>query len=365
MKKEVETTVSTNGHKDLKTNDEKAKEAIQRITPYIKRLWQHKSKLALINSIIGVITVLFLLFITEPYYESNIVILPEFGSKSTSLGGLSDLASLAGVNLANGAPTEIYENLVISEGVLEQVLYKKFQTEKFSKPVNLIEYFEIEADYDLDSQSNERFLFLQTYEEMVDSRITTGLDRITKILEITVEMPESKLSAKVANEIVESLDTYIRTKRKSFATQQRFYIVKRIDQVKDTLRIVENELKDFRSKNRIVEQSPGLLLEQSRLLRNVEIQQAVFIELTKQLEIAKIDEIKDTPVINIREEAKESIIKAGPPRIKILIVILFFSIVLSLCYFAFIPRVKHYIDIINQNNLTKSSPDRIHQSNSN
>ena len=38
-------------------------------------------------------------------------------------------------------------------------------------------------------------------------------------------------------------------------------------------------------------------------MRNVEIQQNVYIELTKQLELAKIDEIKDTPVLNIKENA--------------------------------------------------------------
>ncbi len=49
-------------------------------------------------------------------------------------------------------------------------------------------------------------------------------------------------------------------------------------------------------------------------MRNVEILQTVYVELTKQLEIAKIDEIKDAPVLNVKEFAKSPVKKAGPRR---------------------------------------------------
>ena len=60
-------------------------------------------------------------------------------------------------------------------------------------------------------------------------------------------------------------------------------------------------------------------------MRNVEILQTVFIELTKQLEIAKIDQIKDAPVLNVKEYAKNPVKKAGPKRANALIIIMFFS----------------------------------------
>ena len=40
-------------------------------------------------------------------------------------------------------------------------------------------------------------------------------------------MPEAQLSADVANKLAESLDLYIRTQRKSYATEQSFYLEKR------------------------------------------------------------------------------------------------------------------------------------------
>ena len=171
------------------------------------------------------------------------------------------------------------------------------------------------------------------------------LDRITKVLDIKVTMPESDLSALVANNIVESLDNYIRTKRRSYASEQRFYIQKRLAQVKDSLSAAENKLKNFREENRLVA-SPALMLEQGRLLRNVDILQTVFIELNKQLEIAKIDEIKETPVLNVEELAKDPIIKAGPKRATVFITIVILSFLLSTLYFMFRDDIKKYYIIM-------------------
>jgi uncharacterized protein involved in exopolysaccharide biosynthesis len=67
-------------------------------------------------------------------------------------------------------------------------------------------------------------------------------------------------------------------------------------------------------------------------MRNVEIQQNVYIELTKQLELAKIDEIKDAPILNIKENAQNPILKVGPKKLTILILIFFLSLLVSGIY---------------------------------
>jgi len=335
---------------EVKSNnkEDKVNQKLISISKFLKILYSYKKQLLIINLVVAVASILILLLFVEPYYESSIVILPEFGSKSTTLGGLSDLASLAGVNLGESSPTEIYENLVTSEAVLTQVIFKKYKTKSFDEPVDLIKYFEIEADNNVDPEQVERNIYLKAYKNLVKGRLETSIERLTKILTLTVNMPESQLSADVANTIVESLDDYILNKRKTFASQQRFYIEKRIIQVKDSLTIAENQLRNFRSRNRIVEQSPALFLEQSRFMRNVEIQQAVFVELTKQLEIAKIDEIKETPVINFRETAQDPVIKAGPPRAIILLLIVFLSFSGTSSYYLFSKRIRNYLKIIKE-----------------
>ena len=309
-----------------------------RVRPYFIRLWELRKKLLIFNSAVATLIIIYLYLIAKPYFESSVTILPEYGNKSTTLSGLTQLAALAGVRVGEGAPSEIYQNLLYSETVLEEVIYFKYRTEKFSQRVDLVQYF---LDDDSLNES-KRKSFLRIYKGLTENIIKSNVDRMTKILTMTVSMPESKLSADVANKIAESLDLFVRTKRKTYASEQRFYLEKRTVQLKDSLNFVEEKLRSFREQNRLVLQSPRLLLEQGRLMRDVEILNAVYIELNKQLEIAKIDDIRETPIVNIKEWARDPVIKAGPQRIKTLMILMFISILLSSLFYLFQPHLKRY-----------------------
>ncbi|HRQ54284.1 MAG TPA: Wzz/FepE/Etk N-terminal domain-containing protein [Ignavibacteriaceae bacterium] len=330
---------------DTRTFEEKFKDFVEKIKPYKERFRAIRKKFLIVNLVVLLLALAYLLFFAKPYFESTVTVLPEYGSKSNMLSQLSGLAELAGVKVGETAPTEIYQKLIYSETVLQDVIYAKYKTDEFPYSVNLIQYFEIDES-DNNPVIQKRKNFLKLFEVVTKGRISTEVDRMTKILNVTVTMPEAQLSADVANKLVEALDLYIRTQRKSYATEQSYYLDKRTTQIKDSLNIAENKLKIFREQNRITSQSPNLLLEQGRLMRDVEILQTVFIELTKQLEIAKIDQIKDAPVLNIKEYAKNPVKKAGPKRASSLIIIMFFSSLLSGLYFIFKQDFKNYYKIL-------------------
>jgi uncharacterized protein involved in exopolysaccharide biosynthesis len=316
---------------EKKTTEEKIQDFIDKFRPSFLKLWNKRKKFLIINGTVLIITLIILLFFVKPYYESSVVILPEYGSKSNMLSQFSGLAALAGVKVGEAAPTEIYQNLLQSESVMAPVIYGRYLTKEYPDSVNLIQYFEIDTK-DKNPEIQKRIRFLEVNKLFTKTLISTDLDRMTKILTIKVTMPEAQLSADVVNKLVESLDLYIMTKRKSYAGEQRYYLEKRVEQIKDSLTICENKLRDFRELNRMIVQSPNLLLEQGRLMRNVEIQQNVYIELTKQLELAKIDEIKDAPILNIKENAQNPILKVGPKKLTILILIFFLSLLVSGIY---------------------------------
>ena len=311
------------------------------LQPYVVLLWQIRKKILLILSIEFVLIVAFIYLFARPYYESTVTILPDYGNQSM-LGSLSSLASLAGVSVGNATPTDIYENLVTSESVLGPVIESKYLTQEFKDSVNLIEYFGKTPSRWLPVQQQERGMFLECYHDLVKHRVKTDLSALTKILDVTVKMPESELSAQVVNRITESLDKYVRTERKSNAKDQRIYVEMRIRQVQDSLALSEDLLKKFQEENKVVQQSPELLLEQSRLSRNIEIFQTVFVQLTQQLELSKIDEIRDAPVLNIKEPAKDPIKKAGPQRILYSIILMFIFGMSTLGYFVYQKEIKSY-----------------------
>jgi uncharacterized protein involved in exopolysaccharide biosynthesis len=324
---------------------DRLREFVDALRPYIKRLWPHRYKILKINLLADVIILLYLLFLTKPYYKTTITILPEYGTKA-SLGGLGGLASLAGINLAEGTSTVIYQNILSSESVLSPVVYAHYLTKEFKDSVNLIQYFEVEVEKRDEPDVQERRQFLKVYNLMKNAIIQTDLDRMTEILDITVTMPESKLSAEVANNIVESLDEYVQTVRKSNAIDRRLYLERRNSQIEDSLRNNEEALKTFQIQNKIIEQSPELVLQQSRLMRNVELYQATNIQINQQLEIARIDEIKDNPIINLKEKAKDPVVRSGPPRRNYFIFLIILVGISATSYFVYRDQLKEYFNIV-------------------
>ncbi|MCH7826701.1 MAG: hypothetical protein IIC75_01805 [Bacteroidetes bacterium] len=342
---------SYSDYEDNRPFEERFKETVTKWRPYLLRLWEAKWKFVIINVMVLVLTLTNLLFFTHPYYKSTVTILPDYGNKSGGmLSQLSGLASLAGISVGKGASTEIYQNLLTSESVIRPVVYAKYNTEEYDHPVNLIEYFKLEPDESLPNKLQKRQMFLTLYNSLTKGIISNDVERMTKILTVTAQMPEAQLSADVVNNLVESLNNYVLTQMKSFASEQRKYLDKRIAQVKDSLKVGENNLKNFREQNRVVLQSPQLMLEQARLARTITIIQTVYIELMKHYELVKLEEVRDTPILNIRELAKNPIKKAGPKRRLTFYLYMFFSILLSGTFFIFFPNIKNYYKIIRTTN---------------
>ena len=94
--------------------------------------------------------------------------------------------------------------------------------------------------------------------------------------------------------------------------------------MKQDLTKAENTLKEFREKNRQV-LSPQLLLEQERLIRDVQINATIYIELRKQFELVKIEEVKNIPVINVMDAARAPAKKDKPKRAIIVLSVFFLS----------------------------------------
>jgi uncharacterized protein involved in exopolysaccharide biosynthesis len=324
------------------STEESFRRTVEKLRPYLTKLWGVRKKFLYVNGVVAIVAVLYLLFLTKPYYDSTVTILPNYGTNASMLSQLSGLASLAGVSVGNATPTQIYQELLTSESVLAPVIYAKYKTEEFPDSVNLIEYDKIKPDESLPPDLQRRKMFLKEFDKLTKSAVKTDVDRITQILTVTVRMPEGQLSADVANKTAKSLDNYIQTQMRTSAKDQRIYIEKRMGEVKDSLTKAENALTSFNERNNNIAQSPMLQLEQSRLQRNVSILNAVYLQLAQQAELAKIQEVKDTPVINLEEAAANPVIKTGPKRAVTLIIIMFFSVLISAGYLIFDEKIKEY-----------------------
>jgi uncharacterized protein involved in exopolysaccharide biosynthesis len=293
----------------------------------LSSVWHYKKFIAIFVAAATVIAI-GITFLLTPLYTAETSVLPELAREKTlGLAGLASLAEAAGVSVGETPVSKLYPMIVKSERILRGVIYHKYKTPQFADSVTLAEYWEVDA-----RNENEEF---DRAVRKLRSRMDVSFDMRLGTVTIGVEMEEPQLAADVANQITAELDEYTRTKRRTNATLQREFVEKRLQEVEEQLRRSEVALKEFRERNRQVMDSPQLMLEQERLARDVEINSTVFIELKKQNEVVKIEEIKNIPIINILDPARPPVRRSSPVRRQAALTTFFLSLFAAVGFAAF------------------------------
>ncbi len=291
-------------------------------------VWLYKKYIALFVGAATLVAIIFSLLAT-PLYTSRTSILPELSKeKALGLAGLSSLAEATGIGLGEAPISRLYPMIVRSERILRPVIYHKYSTKKHTEPADLAEYWGITSD-----NKNREF---ESGLSKLRRRMDIVYDARLGTISIEIRMEEPQLAADVANQIAAELDDYTRTKRRTNATLQREFIEQRMKEVEEQLGRSEMALKEFRERNRRIIDSPQLMLEQERLAREVQINSTVFIELKKQLEVAKIEEIKNIPIINVLDVARPAVVRSSPKRARTAVVTLLLSLALAVTVAGFV-----------------------------
>ena len=171
--------------------------------------------------------------------------------------------------------------------------------------------------------------------------MNTAIDRLTEkiliqeeesgLIVISVLMEEPQLAADIVNYISNYIKEYISDIMLSYSSRHREFIEERLQYSKNELSTSEEELKKFSEKNPFAVDTPELQLQRGRLMRNMEVNQQVYITLRQQYEMARINELKETPVINILDFGEPASDEEKPQKMLIiflttLIFLLFTSI---------------------------------------
>jgi len=98
------------------------------------------------------------------------------------------------------------------------------------------------------------------------------------------------------------------------AAKKRIFIEARIKDVNVDLVRAEESLKDFRTQNRKYVDSPSLLLEFERLLREVEVQKQLYITLKREFEMAQIEEVEESDILHILDSPEIPLSRSKPKR---------------------------------------------------
>ena len=240
-------------------------------------------------------------FIQKPIYESSATVLfPE--NSNSSLGGLAGIASQFGVNIPSPAQADLsspflFPELLTSRRFAENIIFKSFDSDLSDGKTPLINLLTNNKDANETRAPIQIAVAVSTLNEW----ISLEQDPYSNFSFIKIRSPEPKLSKDLADVVLFELEQLNRFFKSQNVFEKTKFIEERIKTVEKDLATSELKLKNFNEKNRQVS-SPALELELDRIKREVEIQKSIYLTLKQQLELAKIEEIQETSIVQILDE---------------------------------------------------------------
>ena len=256
-------------------------------------------KLIIVITLLSIsFAIVYLFFIAQPVYLTTAKLLPT--GEDNSLSNIQGLASQFGFSIpfqsgSNLSFSDIYPEIVKSRQLTGIVLEKKFNTRKYGQ--NQLLKNILSRQYRLDKYDvDERF---KRSSEILQDNIKVSKARLTSIVTLEVRGLEPEFAVDLANTIISESDKLQREFKTHQISDKRSFIEERIKDVKKDLESAQEDLKEFRERNRQVQYSPALLLEEERLTTEMDVKKEIFSTLKQQFELAKIEEVEEGATVQI------------------------------------------------------------------
>lgn len=242
-----------------------------------------KHKTAILKTCIAValLAAAIALLLPDTYTGTARILPPQQNQSSASalLSQLGGLAGMTGSSMGIKNPNDLYVAMLQS-GNIQEKLVKRFKLQKV---------------YDMEKLGDAM------RELAGNSAISAGADGV---IVIAVDAPTAKLAADLANAYVDELDKLMQVYALSDASQQRVFFEQQLKQSKGKL--TDAEL--------MLDRTPNTSLQYLDAVRNLKYQESVYEILAKQFEMAKLDEARDYPLIQVLDRAFPPEEKSLPKR---------------------------------------------------
>lgn len=323
----------------------------------VRTIWDGR-KTIVISIIIGAIIGVFVAVFSPKEYTASTVMVPQLGDSQSKLGGLGGLAALAGISLDASPGAElspmVYPQITGSIPFQLELMNTPLNFQDHSQPITLFEFYTKYSKSSVtgtilkytiglpgviikaikgkpkelmlpnDSTKHPILLSKDQYEvkKALDEIVSLEVNAKEGYLTLSTRMSEALPSAQLAQKAQDLLQRYItefkieKVKANLDFIQGRYNETKaEFEKAQVSLAIVSDRNKNFTS---------GLSqIETDRIQTRYTISFGVYQELAKQLEQAKIQVKKETPVFTIVEPVTVPSEKSKPKKAMILFIWIF------------------------------------------
>lgn len=220
-------------------------------------------------------------------------------SSRASAGRLSGLASQFGFDLGagleGGESVDFYAELVESQELLRGAALSQYEVPvddgRDTLSGDLVALLDIEGDTPDERVRNA----VDLLEEQVVARADPGANIVT----LRTSAPWPALAVSLNQRLLDLIGEFNLQRRQSRAAEERRFLETRVQEAAAELRQAESALERFLSENRRFAESPQLTFEMGRLQRRVDERQQLHSTLLQAFEQARIDEVRNTPVVTV------------------------------------------------------------------
>jgi uncharacterized protein involved in exopolysaccharide biosynthesis len=294
-------------------------------------------KLLFFSLIMGGIIGIGLSFTVPKKYKSSAQLLPEFNSNK--FGGLSSLASLAGLDASGSSESDafrpdLFPNILQSSPSLLYLLNQPVETDSGKSYPTLLSYYEqinkVKVNPGFLKLNIADSLYKYKPEELliigsIKQSISSNFDKKSGIVFVEVEMTEPKVAAIMLTNCIKFLKQYVTEYRYGKKHDQVNFVQSQLKSAKSRMVKSEYALQNYRDTNRNLFLNTAKIQNQ-KLEEEYSLAYAVYNDLLRESERLSIEQQDDKPLFQILEPPTIPVSKSGPNR-------LFFGIAGSIVLF--------------------------------
>ena len=317
----------------------------------LKKVYNFRSIVMYTTIIFIIIGVVFAL-LSPVKFSSSTVFMPQ--NKEASSSSLSGVASLVGINLGSSSFGGEYIPPSMYPKISESPKFKRLILEKIiNKKDNLSLKDFLTSHYDLDKDNSQNSSPLQMSEfeeecfELLSEIISIDINQKDGFITITSIMPNPEYSAVVAKESREILQNIIIENKIETARQHLNFSEKQLSEKKLEFNEIQSKLAYFSDSNLNAVNS-FVINEKDKLEAEFGIINAVVTELSKQVEQAKLQVTKDTPVFSTIKEAIIPNKRTSPNRTQLVMIFGFIGFITSVIFVVIFEPLKKIFNALKQ-----------------
>lgn len=326
-----------------------------------KLLWSYR-KLFLINGVIAFVIAVIYGFSLPRYYETKVLLAPEYSSGSSGLSSLGGLASLAGINLSGATgedaivPT-LYPDLISStdflvslfnvqivtqdssyRGSLKDYMLKKQKSPWWRTGVQKIKKF-FESPEPVEKNNSTPNPFYLSKIDMSTARaigenLECAIDKKTNVITLQVRDQDPLVSALLVDTVRTRLQEFIIDYRTKKARNDLRHIVQLRDEAE------KKYMRDLDRYTAFADANRGVVLQVYKsqmddLKNSAQTSYNIYNQLVQQVQLAKAKVQERTPAFTVIQNATVPLLPAGPKRMFIVILFCLLSFIGTTGYIIF------------------------------